>query len=169
MRKSEVGVVGQERFDYYGRWYYAAIRELLFFYEFRGDYKVLARKLNPSIKPAEARNAIHLLVRLDFVRQDASGRYRPRIGTLKKDGSSKSAAAAKYLKANMQLGMDALKAHAKDERHVSAMTLSFSEPFRIKAVAEIESLRGKLLAMMEDDPEPERVFQMNLQFFPLSR
>jgi uncharacterized protein (TIGR02147 family) len=169
LRKPESKLVGQDQFEYYSKWYYAAIRELLFFYDFRGDYHILSRKLNPPIKPAEAKEAIQLLVSLDFIRKDAQGRYRPLENTLKKDTSFKSLFAVNFLKANMELGIAALEMFAKEERHISAMTLSYSESFRIKAEAEIEMLRNKLVALMDEDPHPEKVFQLNLQFFPLTQ
>ena len=38
-----------------------------------------------------------------------------------------------------------------------------------KAVTEIESLRKKLVALMEEDPKPEKVYQVNLQLFPVTQ
>ena len=169
LRSPESKLVGQEQFEYYSKWYYAAIRELLFFYDFRGDFHVLSRRLSPPIKPAEAKEAIQLLLGLDFIRKDAQGRYRPLENTLKKDSTFKSLFAVNFLKANMELGIAALEMFSKEERHVSALTLSYSEAFRIKAEAEIETLRNKLVALMDEDPHPEKVYQLNLQFFPLTQ
>ena len=40
-------LVGMDRLEFYSKWYHGAIRELLFFHPFRGDYAELARRLSP--------------------------------------------------------------------------------------------------------------------------
>ncbi|MDB5102752.1 MAG: hypothetical protein JWP91_441 [Fibrobacteres bacterium] len=168
-KEMRVDLVGEGKFEFYSHWYYAAVRELLFFHPFRDDYVALAKKMDPPIKPAQAKEAIRLLEKLDFIRKDAQGLYRPREMTLKKDPSLKSILALNLLRINMELGMQALDKFQKDERHVSAMTLSYSAPGFEKAVAEIDALRRKLVALMEDDADPAKVFQFNIQFFPVTR
>ena len=161
--------VGREKFVFYNRWYFAALRELLFFYDFRGDYSALARKLCPPIQVRQAKEAIRLLLGLDFIYKDAQGCFRPRAITLKKDPASKSGHAAAFLAETMALGTQAMERFGTEERHVSALTLSYSAPGFRRAVAEIESLRKRLVALMEDDPEPVAVYQFNIQFFPQTR
>jgi uncharacterized protein (TIGR02147 family) len=162
-------LVGEEKFEYYSKWYYSAIRELLFFHEFQGDYGALAKKLDPPIQTSQAREAVKLLETLGFLRKDAQGTYHPDASTLKKDSSFKSLYAVNFLKANMELGIQALEKFQKEQRHISGMTLSFSEKGFHKALLEIESLRKKLVALMEEDPQPEKVYQINLQLFPITQ
>jgi uncharacterized protein (TIGR02147 family) len=161
--------VGREKFVFYNQWYYATLRELLFFYDFRGDYASLAKKLCPPIQVRQAREAVRLLLELDFIYKDAQGCFRPRAITLKKDSTSKSVHAAAYLTENIALGAQALDRFEKEERHVSALTLSYSTTGYKQALAEIEQLRKRLVALMEKDPEPNAVYQFNIQFFPQSR
>lgn len=169
-KEMRADVVGADRFEFYSKWYYTAIRELLFFHEVReGEYDVLAKKLEPPIKPAQAKEAVALLQRLDFITKDAQGRLRPTSTTLKKDSSFKSLFAANFLRTNMELAMEALEKFQKEQRHISAMTLSYSPAAFDQATAEIETLRRKLLALMEGDPSPEKVFQLNIQFFPVTQ
>lgn len=162
-------LLGQDKFEYYSKWYYSAIRELLYFHRFSADYADLARKLNPSIKSQEARDAIELLLRLGLIKKDAQGDFRPSGSTLKKDANHKSLFSANFLRSNMELGMQAIERFEKEERNISGMTLSFSETGFRKAVEEIEALRRRLLALLEEDPKPEKVYQLNLQLFPITR
>jgi uncharacterized protein (TIGR02147 family) len=168
-KEMKVDLVGQDRFEYYSCWYYSAIRELLFFYDFRGDYASLARKLTPSITQQQAKDGIRLLERLKFIRKDAQGKFKPLLATVKKDSNFKSAFALQYLKVNMELGEKALAGFDKVERHVSTMTLSYSPEAFTKAIDEIDGVRKRLLQLMEQDPTPDKVFQFNIQFFPVTR
>ncbi len=168
-RDGKVDLVGKDKFEYYSNWYYAAIRELLFFHDFRGDYASLGKKLEPAITPAQAKKAIRLLEKLEFIRKDVQGRYRPTDAFLKKDSSFKSLYAANFLRTNMELGMQALEKFQKEERHISAITLSLSGPGFEKARGIIDSMHKKLTALMQEDPHPDKVFQFNLQLFPVTR
>ncbi len=167
-KEVKVNLVDPEKFEFYSKWYYSAIRELLFFFNFKGNFTALAEKLDPAIKSSQAQEAILLLNKLGFIRKDAQGNYRPQAGTLKKDPNFASLFSANFLKTNMELAMSALEKFQKDERHISSLTLSYSQSAFQKALPEIEALRKKLLALMEEDPHPEKVFQFNLQFFPVT-
>ncbi|MEO7426862.1 MAG: TIGR02147 family protein [Fibrobacteria bacterium] len=162
-------VVGKDKFDYYSKWYHAAIRELLFIHEYRGDFRALAKALNPSIRPQQAKEAIALLERLDLVRPDASGRMLPSSPVLTKDPSIKSLHLAAFLKANMQLGMEALDRFDREERDISSLSLVLSAEAFQKAKGEIKSLRKKLLSLSEKPKPDDKVFQCNFQVFPISK
>jgi len=161
-------MVGEERFEYYRKWYYSAIRELLFFYEFKGNYASLARKMRPPISPKQAKEAIALLIRLGFLKKQPGGVYRPEETTLRKNPAFKSLHTANYLKAYAELGMHALDQVEKSSRHISAMTIPLSPGSFAKALGELETLRNRLLMLTEEEETPQTVYQLNLQFFPIT-
>jgi len=168
-REMKAESVGEERFEYYSKWYYSALRELLFFHDFKGDFTALGKRLNPPIKTSQAKEGILLLEKLGFIKKDAQGCFRPQQETVKKVPSFKSLYAVNYLNANMELAMRALESVPKEQRHISALTLSFSESGFQKALEEVECLRKKLVGLMEVDTQPDKVFQINLQIFPVTR
>lgn len=162
-------MVGIDRLEFYGKWYHSALRELLFFYAFRGDYAALARKLSPPIRQAEARESVSLLERMGFVEPNGIGGFKAKEATLKKDPSFPSVVMANYLKANMEMAIESLDRYSKDERDISALTISLSEEAFAKVRDEIRALRKRILAMTEVDVAPSKVFQCNIQFFPVSQ
>jgi uncharacterized protein (TIGR02147 family) len=168
-KEVKTDLVGREKFEYYSRWYHGAIRELLYFYDFQGDYAALARKLTPAIKPSEARKAIRLLESLQFISRDAQGRYVLASGTLKKDPAFKAANLARLFKANMELAMSSFETQPKEIRDISALTLSFSPQGYQKATEEIRALRKRLLALMQEDLQPDKVYQCNFHLFPVTK
>ena len=167
-RESRLEVVGGERLQFYRKWYYSAVRELLFSQPFRGDYGALARQLNPAITRAEAKESIHLLARLGFIVADRHGRYRPRGMTLKKDPALPSPAVRQFLKTHLKLAMRALDRHPKEARDISALTVSLSESAFRQLSQDIRLLRRKVLEST-DRTAPGKVYQCNFQIFPLSK
>ena len=161
-------MVGMDKLEFYSKWYHSAIREILFFHPFRGDYAELARKLSPPIRQAEARDSVALLERLGMVEANAIGGYKSIDAVLKKDSSFPSVVMANFLKNNMELAIEALDRYSKEERDVSALTVSLSDQAFAQVKEDIRALRKKILAMTEVDVAPNKVYQCNFQFFPLS-
>jgi uncharacterized protein (TIGR02147 family) len=167
-REMPADVLGKDKAEYYSRWHHAALRELLFIHDFTGDYKALARRLDPPITEAQAKRSVALLLRLGLVAADERGRVRPMSSVVKKDSSFKSEYLSDFLRANMRLGMDALDRVAKDARDISSLTLALSEADLEKAREEIRALRKKLLGWSQRPTPPAKVFQCNFQIFPVS-
>ena len=67
-KELNASVVSKDQFAFYNTWYIPAIRELLFFFDFSGDCKSLAKKLQPSITPLQAKKAIEVLCSLGFLK-----------------------------------------------------------------------------------------------------
>lgn len=168
-REPKVDVVGKDKFEYYSRWYHVAIRELLFFHVFKGDYAELVARLSPPITAGQAKRAVALLLRLGFVAADESGRYRPTQPIVKKDTEVKSEHLANFLRANMELGIEAIERYDKENRDISALTLALGPQEFKTAREEIRALRKRLLALSEKPHPEKRVFQCNFQVFPVSK
>ncbi len=162
-------IVRPEQFEFYSHWYISAIRELLFIYDFKGDYAALASTLNPPVTSTEAQHAIDVLHKLGFIQKDAHGTYRPSCATVRKDPTFKSAHWGNLMRAKMHLGIDALERFDKTERDISEVFLPLSRSGFEQAREELKELRKKLLAISEEDTGMHAIYQCNLQLFPMSR
>jgi uncharacterized protein (TIGR02147 family) len=154
--------------EYLRKWYYAAIRELLDTHDFRGDTEALAKALDPAITPEEASDAVALLLRLGLIRKDAQGRYE-KVGEVvgtKAGGDAEMAMPG--LKASLELAQRALDAHPPAMRPFSYLTLNVSERTFAEVRDRIRAFRGEILDLVADDSAVDRLYQLNLQFFPLS-
>jgi uncharacterized protein (TIGR02147 family) len=165
----KMDLVGQEKFDFYREWYHSAVRELLCFHRFKDDYAALAKKLDPPIRPSQARESIKLLLALELIKADAQGNLRPTALIVKKDGAFKSLYMADFFRKKMELGMQALDRFGKDDRDVSSMTISLSRKSFAIAKADLQALRKKLLRLAEREQGPEFVYQCNFQIFPITK
>ena len=59
-QKSQKRIVNKEQYEYWSKWYYSAMRELVAIHKISSDYKEAARLLIPRITPAEAEKALKL-------------------------------------------------------------------------------------------------------------
>jgi uncharacterized protein (TIGR02147 family) len=168
-RNINPSLIGKEHFDFYSKWYISAIRELLFFYNFDGDFRSLAKMLDPQIRPVEAQEAIEVLKSIGFIEKDEHGFYRPIIKTITKDAAFRSVHWGNLITSMLKLAIESVDRHTVDERDLSAVTINLSEESLKTAKAEISALRKKLLALSEHDQHQDTVYQCNFQLFPLSK
>ncbi len=161
-------VIGADRMDFYSEWWHAAIRELLACPKVEQSSDKLALKLSPSLDSEEVARSLEILKALKLIRKDAQGKFKPVNVLLRKDKSSPSPHLRKYLRDLMVLAMESLERFPKGERDVSTMTLALGKESFEEVVLDLKTLRKKILERAANDPAPEKVFQLNIQFFPLS-
>lgn len=163
--------------EFYSRWYYGAVRALLSYQAFRGDYAALGRALDPAIRPEEARKAVRVLEKLGLVAKDPEGFLRPvdpviTSGASDPDGSGRNLKTLNIVHFQRSMLKRAAQAYdRKDYRDVdmSTLTLSFSKETYLAVKKEIAELRRKIAALAERDDRPDRVYQLSYNLFPLSR
>ena len=156
-----------DQYEYFNNWYYAAIRELLAFHPFRGDYQELARTLNPPIAPGQARQAMKVLLDLGLVRVDGDGTHRPTVAILTTSPGFTALNVANFQRTFIDLAREGLERHPREERDYSTLTLPLAQANLGRASQAVAKLRTYLIGL-SGRGDPERVYQFNFQLFPLS-
>lgn len=157
------------QYQLFSKWYYLAIRELLRAFRFKDDVRALASALHPKIKTREAREAIDVLEKIGLISRDEEGFYRP-VETLLTTGEVWESELISNLQIQMaDLGKKAILSVPKKERDISNLTVCLSEPTMKKISDEIIALRQKVLTLSENDTDADRVYQCNIQLFPVSQ
>jgi len=162
-------LVSKKKFDFYRHWYYTAIRELLLYIDFCGDYGALAALLEPVIRPTEVRQAIETLEAIGLITKDEKGCYRPVDRTVSKDSAFQSVHWRNFVTSMMKLAIESVDRFAAKERDISSVTIGLSESGWKIACNEVALLRKRLLALSERDSDSERIVQCNFQLFPLTK
>jgi uncharacterized protein (TIGR02147 family) len=168
-REATVRVVDAAQYEFYDKWYYTAIHELLDFYRFKGDYKELGRQIEPAISPAEAQKSIELLAGLGFIKKDAHGYYRKTSAAITSGKSAPSLAVNSFVLNSLKLSAEAIDRFPREQRNLSWLTMSLSQKSYDEIVEELRAFRRRALDIASQDPEADRLYQFNFQVFPLSR
>ena len=154
-------------YEFYQKWFYTAIRELLNILPAEKDHAKLAKKLLPAIKATEAKQAIALLKRLGLIKVK-DGRYQLTQKFISSD-KIPPISVREFQKQTMDLAKDALTNIAKEERDISTLSLTLSEDGleRIKEI--LETARTEIMKAASQDSKVNRIYQLNLQLFPISQ
>jgi uncharacterized protein (TIGR02147 family) len=162
--------VSRKRHEFYKKWWYCAIRELLNYYHFKDDYPALARQLAPPISTEQAKEAIATLERLGMIQRDSDGYFRQTESIITTgEQKERSLNVINFQLATLTLAKESLQRHDRKLRDISTLTLTLSPESIDKARIEIAALQKKLLALAEKDTNVNAVYQINFQMFPLTK
>jgi uncharacterized protein (TIGR02147 family) len=167
--KAEVKALALDQFEYYQKWYYSAIRSLLGYHPFNGDFADLARQLEPAVTPAQAKRAVRLLEDLGLIARADDGGYRLTESLIPSGDAFISHAVIRFQRDAMDLAKESLESFPNDWRSGSTLTLGLSEAGYAALVERLKKLRQDLVEIARLDPDIDRVVQVNLHAFPLTR
>ena len=165
----DVKRVEESQYAYYSQWYHSAIRELLGIAKPSGDFKALANALLPSITPKQAQESVELLHRLGLIRKDAQGKWKQVDQVLTTGNQIGSQVVVNFQLMMMDLAREAYDRCSLEERLMSSTTMSVSEAGVDLFKKKIRQLRAELLELARVEERPERVYQLNVNFFPTSK
>ena len=167
-RSTRTAVVERDRDQYYSRWYYSAVRELVTLTKIRDEQEV-ASLLKPSITRAEAKDALDLLCRLNFIRKEADGRFERVDPALTSGADVDPAIIHSFQVAMMQLAQSAPYRIPKEDRDISTLTISCNAADLARIRERVRQMRAEITEIACESKNADRVFQINTQLYPLSK
>jgi len=152
---------------YFSKWYYPVVREMAVNADWHDDYMVLARMLTPQITTEEARDAVKKLLEWNLIKK-VDDHYEETSQML--DAAEIPPISLRQIRREyIQHAIGAVESMPKDERFAAFTTLAMSESSYKYAVEVLEDARKKIIAKAANDPNVERVYEMMLVAFPMSK
>ena len=155
-------------FKYLSRWYYPAVRELAGRADFIDDPRWVAGQLLPKITVAQARSALRTLTQLGLLVEDASGRLVRGEPSLTTGHEVRSILVPAYHRQMIERAASSIETVPRDERDVSALTVCIRASSVTDLKERIHRFREEMLDVCDREEDPERVYQLCIQLFPLS-
>lgn len=166
---SKVRIIDTDQYEYFSKWYYSAIREILAVVDFSGDYKALGMQLIPPITSTEVRDAIELLERLDMIQEDDQGVFKSTEKIISTGPQVQGLYLNEHILNILGLAQDAIQRIPVGEKYNSWISMAIEESSFLKIVEELRQTRKRILKIVEKDKKPTRVFHLNLNLFPFSQ
>jgi uncharacterized protein (TIGR02147 family) len=156
-------------FAYLSRWYIPAIRELANSPHFRAEPGWVAARLSPPIKPAEAAEALQILQHLEMLTVAADGAVTVHDGTVVTPHEVLGLAVHNYHQGMLARATESMTRFPSDARHLGALTVSIPADRVGELKQAIVAFQERLLDLCDSmAPPADRVYQFNMQLFPLS-
>jgi len=162
-------VLEPDQYEFYSKWYYAAVRSLLGMFPMGDEYNRIARLTSPSITAGQAKKSVKLLVKLDLIKKNDTGCYELTGTAITTGPDVKSLAVANFQRETMRLGIEAIDRYPQSVRDISTMSVGISEEGYKKTIAILADCRKAIADAANGDQNADRVYQINFQVFPLSK
>jgi uncharacterized protein (TIGR02147 family) len=154
---------------YHSSWYVPVIRELVARRDFDEDPKWIAAQLLPPISREQAAEGLALLVELGLLVRGREGRLEQAATIVTTGSGPLGHHVVNYHRTMLERAIRALDELSREERDISTLTLCVAASAVEGLKERVRAFRRELLALAEDDPNPERVVQINFQIFPLTQ
>jgi len=168
-REVKQQTVTEDHYNYYADWFNPAIRELACLLDWKNDYALLAQTIQPPITIQQARDSVRLLLKSGFLSKDEFGVYHqqnPAITT----GQNVSSAGIRALNKSLSvLGTSAIDRFTPKERDITSLTIGINRKNYQLIQEEIREFKKRIIRIVDGDSSPDSVYNLNVQFFPLSK
>jgi uncharacterized protein (TIGR02147 family) len=160
--------VARNQYEFYSDWRHSAIREILNYHPFRGDFKELGKLLHPAVGARAAKKSVALLERLGMIRRTRSGGYELADRQVTSGIETKSVEIDSFILQCMELAVAGLKRIPGNKRNFSTLTFSIPRD-KIPALEDrIRAFRKDTSAWIRKQRGQDSVYQFNLQLFPMT-
>lgn len=160
-------IVRDDQHEYFSNWIHAALRSMLDYLPFDGDYEALGAQLSPPASGSDTMRAVFLLERLGMIRRVDRG-YEVLDTHLHSGDDWKAEAIKTFQKSTMELAMRSLDEVHPSLRDISTMTMNIDERTLTKLKTMVRQFQESVARLVESAPRSDRVYQVNIQIFPLT-
>ncbi len=159
--------IEEDHYEYFAEWHHCVIRELVTLVDFGEDYAKLSRLVKPRITAKQAKDSVALLLKLGFLKK-SGGKFVQTEPVVSTGYSIKAHQIIQFQIKMLHNAIESFNRCRDDERLNSSTTFGISRKTYAKFITQIRDLRSRLMEQARVDENPDAVYQLNLNFFPLS-
>lgn len=164
---TELKVLEKAQYEYYSKWYHAAVREMVLLKTFVPQPAWIAARLQPSITEHEAAESLQLLEQLGLLVRK-NGKLTQQDRYVDSGDEVTSLAVANFHRQMLDRASEAIDTQNPKNRELSAVTFAVSEKRLREAKKMIQDFRKKISQFLSEEDAAEQVCQLNMQLFSLS-
>ncbi len=156
------------QYEFFQKWYYVAVWSIINCTPFNEDYRSIARKCMPAITVWEAKRAVKLLEKLGLIAKEKDDCYHTTDLNLTTGKKWFSHAIESHQRDMIRLAGEAINRFQKRVRDISTVTMTIDEKALPEFQDHIRKFRSSLIKMVNSYAGTGRIYQLNMQLFPLS-
>ncbi|MGI4991617.1 TIGR02147 family protein [Halobacteriovorax sp. GFR7] len=161
-------LLSEEVFSRICKWYYFAIREMILLKDFKSDPEWITNKLVFDVNLSDVEQAIEELLELGLIKRNSQGELENCTDGLNTYDEMPSQSIQNFHHQMLDNAHKAINEIEVDKRYVSALTIPVNSKNLNKLKQFVRKVEDEILEMFVED-NPDCVYQMNLQFFPLTK
>jgi uncharacterized protein (TIGR02147 family) len=167
-RRSHVQTIQKNQFEYFSNWYTIAIREYIHAYKFLDNYDELVNTITPRVTIPQAKRSVKLLRKLGIITTGEDGYYKVTERNLTTGPEVNDISAYNYYKSMFDISREAMDTVPRESRYYRSIMGSFSEDAFHKIKIELDTMRKRIIDIIDNDTQEKKVYHIGMQLFPMS-
>jgi uncharacterized protein (TIGR02147 family) len=156
------------QYEFYREWYHTAVLALVHSFGFKGDCKALAGQTRPPISVKQARDSIDLLIKLNLIKRETDGSLVPTNNVITTGEGWRSNVIRAFQQQSVKLAQESFDRFTPQERDISTVTIAVSKDDLEEIKKVTSEYRRTVPQIASASDHADRVYQLNIQLFPLS-
>ena len=157
-------------YEYYEKWYNPVIRELAVTVDWKGDFSLLAKSVNPPVKTSQARESVELLLRLGFLKKLDDGKFAQTSPDITTGAEVNSILIRQLNREYARMGLEAIDRFPPSERDISSIIMGIPKSKLADFKQAIVDFRKKIVGLADTEPEgADSFYSLVVEFFPVGQ
>ena len=166
LNKTPQAIVDPDSYEFFGNWYNSTVYAILEVMDVADDVSELASKIFPPVSEKKLQASLKLMQKMNLVRKNESGFWKPTKDSLATVQQSKSQMVLQFQKQCLELSKQALESAGKESRDMTTFTFSVSKKAQKQVEVAAEKFKAQIRHIVTADSEkPEIVEHINLHVF----
>ena len=159
-----------DRFAYFSDWILPTLREVAAFPSVKGNPEAMGRCFEPSLPSVQVQRGLDLLLGLGFLQKDSKGNFKQANPLVDTGDDLISLAIYNFQLETLALARTAMDSMDPSDREITTLTFSIPAKAFPKVREAMRKARDEVVrTILEQGDHGERVFQLNMQCFPLTK
>lgn len=158
----------KEKFNFLSKWHAVAIYVLIDLKNFKPDPNWISKRLGGKVTVAQVKETLENLLNLKMIEVDSIKGLKQSSGAVTVADDTKSMAVFEYHSSMLKLAADALRKNTNSEREMNGATISIPKNKLPELKEKIRAFRKEINQLASSYENPDEVYQLNVQLFPLT-
>ena len=158
----------KEKFEFLSKWYAVAIYVLIDLKNFKPDPNWISKRLGNKVTISQVKETLENLLNLKMIEVDSIRGLKQSSGAVTVADDTKSIAVFEYHSSMIKLAADALRKNTNSEREMNGATISIPKDKLPELKEKIRAFRKEINQLASSYENPDEVYQLNVQLFPLT-
>jgi uncharacterized protein (TIGR02147 family) len=167
-RSSRAQIVGETQYRFFSQWYFSAVWNYFGVDQKQKNPAAIAARIFPPITPAQAEEAVKLLLDLGLIKKTASG-YAVTDKHIYTEKNVQAMAARQHIQELTGMAMQVFENVPAEARQYNALMFSISGEGFQAIKDRIRSFQEELREIIDRDGKEDRIYTLTMQLFPNSK
>jgi uncharacterized protein (TIGR02147 family) len=159
----------KEKYDFLSKWYMVAIYVLIGTKTFQPNPQWIRHRLGLKVSERDIEQALIDMEKLSLIEKDEIRGYVQNGGALSTDEETRALAVFRYHSEMTRLAQESLETDSGDIREFNGATVSIPKDKLDEIKDKIREFRKSINKLASSFENTEEVYQLNVQFFPLTK